>query len=81
MTNQKGVGGIIRGSSIPCRFWNEVNPARRSQLAAAVCTDQLTPDGGSLSLVMTKPPHAAGEYDDGLQRTPELESTAWQVKI
>ena len=23
-----------------CRFLNEVNPARRSQLAAAVCTEQ-----------------------------------------
>ena len=53
---------------------NEVNQARHSQLAAAVCTEQLTPDGGSLFLVVAKLPHAADEYDEGLQRTPELES-------
>ena len=38
----------------------------------------------SLSLVETKLPHAADEYDEGLQRTPELDSsvvttTVWQV--
>ena len=63
---------------------NEVNQARHSQLAAAVCTEQLTPDGGSLFLVVAKLPHAADEYDEGLQRTPELDSsvvttTVWQV--
>ena len=31
-----------------------------------------TPDEGSLLLVI-KLPHAADEYDEGLQRTPELE--------
>ena len=65
-------------------FLNEVNPARHSQLEAAACTAQLTPDGRNLSLVVAKLPHAADEYDESLRLTPELESSmvataVWQV--
>ena len=57
---------------------------RYSQLAAAVCPAKLAPDGGSLSLVVAKLPHAADECDEGLQRTPEIESSlvttaVWQI--
>ena len=58
-----------------CHLLNEVNPARHSQFAAAVCTEQPTQEGGSLSLVVTTLPHAADEYDEHFQRTPELASS------
>ena len=60
---------------------NEVEPARHSQLAPAVCTAQLAPDGGSLSLVVAKLPHVADENYEGLQRTPDLESSTVTTAI
>ena len=86
MAKKKGSGGYHDRDVGMCRFFlNEVrttlaDPARHSQRAAAVCTAQLTPDGGSLSLVVVKLPHAADEtqYDEGFQRTPELESSKGQ---
>ena len=66
---RKGSRGYHDRDVGTCRFFNEVDPVRHSQCAAAVCPAQLTPDGGSLSLVVAKLPHAAYEYDESLQRT------------
>ena len=52
------------------RLLNEASPTRRSQRAAAVCTEQ-----HQKLMEVTKLAGAADEYDEGLQCTPELESS------
>ena len=76
MTNEKGAGGITRGTSLRVTLLlNEqevpVSPARCSQLAtAAVCTEQHQMEEASCSQSYRM---QLREYDEGLQRTPELE--------
>ena len=66
-----------------CRFFNEVRPVRRSELAAAVCTKQLLKHPMEVASGGDKR-YRTQEYVEGLQRTPGLKSSlvttaVWRV--
>ena len=74
MANEKGAGGIVSGTSHVSIF-ERGTPGPPLAARSSSVYEQLTPDGGGLSLVVVKLPHAADEYDECSKRAPESESS------